>query len=435
MQPTDYSIGRRPGPRLGAMQKATPGMPSRPRVAPAILGLVIGIGLSFIVASIQPDRASRPQQTSSALDTTAAARPIAQHTALHAFEPEALIGFVLLSSPTHAFAEGSVGAATGSPPPCDPRVELAKALAWPLIAVVIALVYREPLGRFFRSLGERATRLSLFNVELELTAAHPPASAPMLEDIQHAPSSAQISDSSRALLDQVQGTAPADYALIDLGAGEEWITTRLFIAALMLERMRGLQCLVFTEQLQATDRRLVAVATPAQVRWGLARRFPWLEVAFVRANAEAQPTGGRDQLPDPKLVTAQASIVKSNTGALDPFMARQVVARFVELVQSGPAAGTQVPPAAPSHEWITLSGGNLERAAWVTRPLLRELLPDEAFGAWAGESREQPRATRSQAVLSLRGATFVALVDPDRGFSRLIDRRALLEEVAARLEQ
>jgi hypothetical protein len=163
---------------------------------------------------------------------------------------------------------------------CNAAVELVKALAWPLITIVAALVYRTRIGKFVQAVGERATHFSLFKVEVELTSASKPATTPLLEDIQRAPSSAQVSHSSRTMIAQVQDSAPADYALIDVGQGGEWLMTRLFIGAVMLERMRGLRCFVFTEQSQPTDRRFVALASPSQVRWSLAQRFPWVEVAF-----------------------------------------------------------------------------------------------------------------------------------------------------------
>lgn len=343
------------------------------------------------------------------------------------------IAMALLVLAPSAFTQVGTPGAPSPAPPCNPLVEIVKSLSWPLIAVVIALLYRSQLGRFFQAVGERATRLSVFKVELELVTAAPPAATPMLGDIQHAPSSAQLNDSSTELLEQVQGTAAADYVLINLGNGEEWLTTRLFIGVVMLERMRNLKCLVLTENHSATDRRFVAVVTPAQLRWSLAKRFPWLEVAFVRAYAEAQPGAQPDKLPDPALVYAQFPLIVSDTGAIQPYTAQQVAKRFIDLVQLQQPTAVSV-PGIPNvtDEWTSLSGGRLERATWVTRTLLRQLLPDGAFEAWAVESRTEPRAKRIQAVLHFPGANFVALVDTDRGFSRLIDRRALLEELAER---
>ena len=68
----------------------------------------------------------------------------------------------------------------------------------------------------------------------------------------------------------------------------------------------------------------------------------------------------------------------------------------------------------------------------MTRELLGSLLPQSAFDAWADGMRDAPRARRTRAVL--RGAApFIALLEGDREFSRLVNRQALLEEIASSL--
>ena len=135
-------------------------------------------------------------------------------------------------------------------------------------------------------------------------------------------------------------------------------------------------------------------------------------------------------LPDPRLIPdASPPIIRSRTGGLDASAARQVVGRFIDSLQQ-PAP---VPPTLPLRGWVVLEGNVLqERATWVTRELLGELLPAEAFDAWAEAFRDAPRARRTRAVLR-RAAPFVALVDKDRAFERLVNRRALLEEIASSL--
>ena len=83
-------------------------------------------------------------------------------------------------------------------------------------------------------------------------------------------------------------------------------------------------------------------------------------------------------------------------------------------------------------DWVTLKCGKQERATWVTHELLGSLLPQSAFDAWANGMRDAPRAQRTRAVLRT-AAPFVALLDGDREFSRLVNRQALLEEIAASL--
>lgn len=53
-------------------------------------------------------------------------------------------------------------------------IDLLEVLVWPLVVAAAVVLLRHPLGRFLEGLGERATKLSILKVELELGQAHPP---------------------------------------------------------------------------------------------------------------------------------------------------------------------------------------------------------------------------------------------------------------------
>lgn len=189
-----------------------------------------------------------------------------------------------------AATSATVGAAEASGESSKTRtivviVELVKALGWPLVVLVIALLYREEIARFISSIGGRVSKLSAFSVAIELASARAPSTTPLLDELRSATDPGLIGDSSGAMLKQVQSTAAADYALIHLGSGQEWLTSRLFIAAVMMERMRGAKVFVFTESAPAGTRQFLAVSDLRQLRWRLAQRYPWLETAYIRALA------------------------------------------------------------------------------------------------------------------------------------------------------
>ena len=305
----------------------------------------------------------------------------------------------------------------------DVIARVAALATWPVVVLVVLLVYRRPMGLFLAGLGARVTKLSVFKVQLELAAAEVSAPSVVLNELRDT-TQAAISDSSMALYAQVQDTSPADFAVIDLGVGDEWITSRLYIAAALLERMRGLRAIVFVESRGALPGYLLAVAPAAIVRWSLAGRYPWLELAYAQAIMQAMQEAG--QL-DPKTFAPGDSLVTTDHGTLGGARATTVTRAFLSSIQDW----TANPAPSRTDEWVQLNGYR-ERAEWVTVALLRDLLPAEHFDQQMPEMRDDPQAKRVRAVLRRRGP-FVALVDPDGRFKRLVDRGALLEEAAAQL--
>ena len=219
--------------------------------------------------------------------------PLAQQ----AVTPAARVGPPVVTAPTVA-QQGSPG------PVCDRVTEAMKTLAWPLFALGAALLFRKPIREVAGGLSTRVTRLSVFNVQLELLPAAAPAASPLLDDIRTGTTWAAVNDSSRSMLEQVQSQAPADFAEINLGTGDEWLASRLYIAAVMLDRMRGVKVFVFVERTPATARRFVAVVPVRQLRWALGRRYPWFESAFLGAYAAHMPNHPLVAAPPPALPPA-----------------------------------------------------------------------------------------------------------------------------------
>lgn len=235
----------------------------------------------------------------------------------------------------------------------------------------------------------------------------------------------------------MQVDTPADFAKISIGEGNEWLTSRLFVAAATLERIGGVKALVFVERTPATDDHLVAVAPASQVRWALAQGEPWLEAAWVRASLGVFPPhvplgagtlpANAAFLPDPReMLDVGPPVIRSRTGGLDPTAACQLVSRFIDSLQK------PVGPTPADSGWVVPGGTLQERATWVTREFLARLLPADAFGAWSEAFRDATRARRTRAVLRRKGA-YVGLVEANHEFVRLVNRQALLEEIAASL--
>ena len=299
-----------------------------------------------------------------------------------------------------------------------PWVTLVGHVAWPVAILIIAVVFRKSLAAFVTSIGSRITKLSVFNVGFELVPATAATATPLLDDIRTATNSAEISDSSRMMLDQVELATPADYAQLDIGNGEEWLTTRLYLAAVMLKRMRGVQIFVFVGKVSGEEKRFIAAAEVEPMRWSLARRYPWLESAWIRANSGVFPAAkAPHNRHAPPMVT-------TDNGAFPPNLARDVSRRFIESLQA-----TAIPANAGKSEWTSFTARKAERAVWVTHSLLESLLPQKARENWVYDDPDAPRDRRTRALLR-RNGNFVPVLNEDRRFVRLANRRVVIEDMA-----
>jgi hypothetical protein len=118
--------------------------------------------------------------------------------------------------------------------------------------------------------------------------------------------------------------------------------SRLFIFAVMLERMQALRCLVFLETHTRTHvpRSFLGTALPHEVRWSLAQQYPWLEEAYVRAQVGVFDKYESNEWPWPTILSKQ--------GKLSPMDASELVDIFLRHVQ-GEGEDKKQPPD-PTHE-------------------------------------------------------------------------------------
>jgi hypothetical protein len=212
-----------------------------------------------------------------------------------------------------------------------------------------------------------------------------------------------------SLLGQIDPNSVSDYAIINLGNGQNWLTTRLFLFAVLLRRMRGLRGFVFVETRDEIPGQFIGIAKPDFVRWRLARVYPWLERAIAHAYSAI------DDLA-----------IRSDAGALDPNSAGRLVENFINQPE------IQSHRREESQDWHVLFPGVSEHATWINRTLLDrlfDLAPTRSSVFDAGDLTEKQRTL---AVLACEGP-FVALVDDRNRFRTLIDRERLLNSTARRL--
>jgi hypothetical protein len=293
----------------------------------------------------------------------------------------------------------------------DASVSLVTCLAWPVFIFAGLLLFREPLGTFFKTVGNRATEFTIGGLGIKLS---PMREAELGEDelkIRAADTFEIINDSAKRSLFKLFGeSARNEFVAINLGRGDSWLSSRLYIFAMMLQRMNGLRCVVFLAPGADTESRFVGAMAPEKVRWCLARCQPWLEEAYCSAASLIKPI-----------------IIKNEFGALDPFVAEQLVTTFINNLRIQPVPPAKMEPG----EWVTFSTSQLpEHATWLTAEYL-----EQCFGYvfWKDNLVVSDDKTEL-AKLFKCSAPFVAKTKKNGEFVAMIDRVACLDEVTQRLD-
>lgn len=327
-----------------------------------------------------------------------------------------VVGTTLVLWTWSAHAQAAPTAPSSLVTSADPLVELVKAVAWPAATLILAALFFKPVSAFLGGIANRITKLSVFKVEFEVSPGATAKSVPLFDVIRDATTAAQISDSTQGLMAQLGSATPADFATVYLGQGGEWITSRLFIAATMIKRMRGVRAIVFLEASPGEPRRFVAVMQIDELLLLMGQRYPWFEAAWGRALSQLEPRAMTVNLWE-----------RETSGAFTPNGAQMVVRAFIDLLQK---TNEPTEPNEKHSEWMPLEPPTYERASRVTTELLRELLPVEAFRASMDVQLDASGEARGRALLRRRG-DFIAVLGRNDEFLSLTDRRAFLEEVAS----
>lgn len=280
-------------------------------------------------------------------------------------------------------------------------VDLVQAIAWPLAAVIGLVLLRPFLPGLGRELGRRATKVSVFQIAVELAPAAPvedrrPAAVALMGAPLFGPSLLP------ALVTELQKDEPADYMVIDLLEERGWLTTRLFLWADLLPRTRSLRCFVFVTP--DAGKRFIGLAGAHDVRWALAKRYPWLEQTYSTAYAKA-------------VADRAGNVMDGGRIGLDWQAAQQTALNFVNGLQVD-----ELPTEHPD-QWVQL-GGKWEHAEWIS-PVTADALLGEVLSRQAAE---KTLATDDEALatqVSRASGRYVALVDADRRLVGVADREAV----------
>jgi hypothetical protein len=216
----------------------------------------------------------------------------------------------------------------------DDVVRLIIGLIWPLVVLLLAVLFRRPLTAFLEGIAGLVrgglSKVSLpggFAFELvKTTEFKVDWSGPGGQDLRNTVAIGQFASGVQDMLGLLkpQQTSPlADYAVFDLGCGDRWLTSRLHLFCLLLRRMHGLRYCVFVYDSADMRRRWLGCASTEAVRWALALNYPHLERSAHQASlglkdANFQPSDER---------------ITSHTGALDPQLAISFINNYLGAIQ------------------------------------------------------------------------------------------------------
>jgi hypothetical protein len=336
-------------------------------------------------------------------------------------------------------------------------VDLVQVVIWPAVLLILLLVYRKELPRLIQTIGSRVTSLSTGVLTLQFIATEPPKEVQSRLDAIREPTSAGASvtpSGERSLIELIHAGRPCDYLVIDLGSGKSWLTSRLYLFSTVLPRLLQLKCLVFVGTRELTPRYFYGISTPEAVRRSLEKKYPWLSKVLIEAQinqlASGQPSNryvswnfaysesgkaalkairqGKDLEWDLPMAESLQTVISDLIIPIDleqPQQAETLVSNFL----NNPQIRRPLSTGNGDKDWVRFREIE-EHARWISgeKELKRLLEAELKRECLVENANEEPRVIE-RAFLRKNG-DFVAQVDSDGRFLRLIDRNALVEKVA-----
>jgi hypothetical protein len=338
-------------------------------------------------------------------------------------------------------------------------IRLAQIVVWPLVVLMLALVYHREIPKLFQALSGKISKLSAVGLTLEFASAGPSSGTLLasLDQIRQPASTGPPPPSGvQSLVELARSSPAADYLVIDLRAGDAWLTSRLYLFATVLPKVLSLRCFVFIGDWGPVPRYFLGMASPELVVSQLEAHDPCLPKAMTEAQLQPVVAGESPNRyvqwwppndtvkADLKQLTqgpAVDTLDTSRAGALDKIV-RELV-RPIDLLQPGqveifvqrflqsPAVRRSHDARADSSGWVQLDTHD-EHAEWIKDE--RQLI-DLFDGGLSRQKVSDPGLDDDalvKAVLRQQGE-FVALTDAEGRFDRLVDRAALLERVVRKI--
>ncbi|WP_425084948.1 hypothetical protein [Ruegeria profundi] len=308
-------------------------------------------------------------------------------------------------------------------------VNFVSTIAWPVVALILLLAYRDQISSIAKRTLPNVTRVSFGSFALELSESKAQEAKIQYSDnrmdYRKSGTAAHVIDSTSAMFrEQLEASDKADYAVVDLGRGNEWLDSRLFILSVLMAELRGIRAIVFLESVTDARRSFVGVADAGAVYRNLGAKLPWLEEAYRRAMTT---------IPEKSL--------------LEVFAAQQVLSNYLTLLQkqqgianlvgNPPLSGGTVfsPEDFEDEDGVLVSDPDdppvmVEHASWLNGDRLESLLGDDLDTSSIRKSELRGLSEREKVgtILSEPGP-FIAITRRDNRLEDLIVRKRLMDHV------
>ena len=325
------------------------------------------------------------------------------------------------------------------------------ATLWPLVLMIVLLMYRKEVPRLTKSVLGRVTKLAFAGVEVQLaevksiTPAWSGSSGGL--DLRHQARATEINDSYvGTFMTQLRDAPMAEVAEVNLGQGQDWLSSRLYIMAILFARYKGVEALVFLDTVMGRTRRYVGWADVDKIRWALAHQYPWFEAAYASAYHKLQGA----TVPGQNLAGGQRPSVRVTNRygrmgtVFDPTDVRpgiDLLQEFLSEIQSPPQPPAVLQPInLAESEWVQLERkephdvDTYEHAEWIDSNDVAELLGDDLYHASIREGQLKALSPTKQyeAILS-KSDQYIALVDEVGRFKGLLNRCAILGQAVMQM--
>lgn len=295
-------------------------------------------------------------------------------------------------------------------------INLLDAIIWPVVILVVLVIFNKQIPEFFRRIGGKVKKISIANLfELELShveAADLKWSSEYTPDIRQPTSATEFMSYAPSLIQELQSESKGDYAIIDLGVGKSWLTSRLFIIATLLKQTKGLENYVFIETSGGVQNRFIGMVNADAIRWTFALHYPGLEESYRMAYLERE-------MNDPS---------SQKHGIITVEQAGNMVTTFLQSIQ---LEGN--PSEEEMNEWVPITDqGFYEHCRWITSNLLFDVLGDELKTNCITDTLDYKPEEKFVSIV-MQEEKYIAVTDSKGEFKYLIDREVLITEIARKV--